>query len=229
MAPEPHRAKAALDLEWAALLDRIAGRTVSEPGAARVRALLPAETIDEARKRADLTRHALELAEEGVRMPVVALPPTDELLDRLSRDGVATAREFADLRRLLSAARALRAFAGAHAASRPALVAVLTTDRALDGLLAEIDATVDEGGEVMDRASPELARARKKAKDARRELIARLGELLNRYGDVLRDRYYTEQTGGTCSRSDWMRRSASTGSRSARAPPGERSTSNHAK
>jgi DNA mismatch repair protein MutS2 len=198
LASEPQREKAALDLEWAALLDRIAGRTVGESGAARVRALAPADTLDEARARGDLTRHALELAEEGARMPVVALPHFGELLDRLARGGVATGREFADLRRLLEAARALRAFSGAHAESRPALAAALATDRALDGLLGEIDQAVDEAGDVMDRASPELARARKKARDARRELLARLGELLNRYttmGDVLRDRYYTERDG----------------------------------
>jgi DNA mismatch repair protein MutS2 len=189
------REKAALDLEWVLLLDRIAGRTVSESGAARLRALVPAGTVEEARERGNLTRDALELLEEGARMPVVALPAFDELLDRLARNGVATGREFADLRRLLEAARALRAFAGAHQESRPVLATAIFTAPALDGLLAEIDQAIDEAGDVMDRASPELAKARKKARDARRELIARLGELLNRYGDVLRDRYYTERDG----------------------------------
>ncbi|HEX7671694.1 MAG TPA: Smr/MutS family protein [Polyangiaceae bacterium] len=195
MTSHSKREKAALDLEWALLLDRIAGRTVSESGAARVRALAPASTIEEARERGNLTRDALELAEEGARMPVVALPGFDELLDRLARNGVATGREFADLRRLLEAARALRAFAGAHAESRPLLARTIFTAPALDRLLAEIDQAVDEAGDVLDRASPELAKARKKARDARRELLARLGELLNRYGDVLRDRYYTERDG----------------------------------
>jgi DNA mismatch repair protein MutS2 len=195
LVPDPHREKAALDLEWAALLDRIARRTVSESGAARVRALTPASSFDEALLRGDLTRHALELAHEGARIPVVALPYFADLLDRLARSGVATGREFADLRRLLEAARALRAFSSGSAAARPALALALTTDRTLDDLLGEIDDTIDETGEVMDRASSELARARKKARDARRELVARLGDLLNRYGDVLRDRYYTERDG----------------------------------
>jgi DNA mismatch repair protein MutS2 len=195
LVPDGHREKAALDLEWAVLLDRIARRTVSESGAARVRALTPAASVDEARARGDLTRHALDLAREGVRIPVVALPNFEDLLDRLARGGVATGREFADLRRLLEAARALRAFSSGHAAARPALALALTTDRTLDGLLDEIEGAIDETGEVMDRASSELARARKKAQDARRELVARLGDLLNRYGDVLRDRYYTERDG----------------------------------
>ena len=59
--------KAALDLEWATLVDRIASRTVSVAGGRHVRALSPAETIAEAKKPGAKAR-----AEEAP----AATPPT---------------------------------------------------------------------------------------------------------------------------------------------------------
>lgn len=192
---EPAHDKAARDLEWGALLERIAGRTVSDPGGAYVRALEPAATREQARERAALTRDAAHLLDSGAPIPVTAIADLDELLERLARGAVATGSELRDLRRLLDAAKALRGFVAAHGAEHPALAAALATDRALDALQGEIAGAIDEDGHVQDRASPGLASARKKASDARRELVARLSELMNRYADVLRDRFYTERDG----------------------------------
>ncbi len=189
------RRKAARDLEWSAVLDRIAGRCVSEPGAAFVRALEPAESMEEAQVRSSLARDAVALSRKGATLPVAAVPETGELLERVARGAVATGPELATLRRLLDAARALREFAASHREERPALALALFTDRGMEELREELGGALDDGGNVLDRASSELARARKRAADIRRELASRLSELMNRYGDVLRDRFYTERDG----------------------------------
>jgi DNA mismatch repair protein MutS2 len=194
-AEDPSLDKAALDLEWATLVDRIAGRCVSEPGARRVRALAPAATLGEARRRAELTRDATALLAGGAPIPVTAVPDLEEPLERLARGGGVSGAELRDIRRLLDAARALRSFLALHGADHPALASTLGTDRKLDGLQAELAEAIGDDGEVLDRASPALARARRKVAETRRELIARLGELMNRYGDVLQDRFYTERDG----------------------------------
>ena len=194
-AAAPMRAKAIHDLEWAALLDRIAGQTVSAAGAAAVRALDPAGTVVEARDRAELSREALELESTGTPLPVVALPDVDESLERIVRGGVASGHELRDLRRLLESAKSLRAFVASRKDTHPALAAALATDPKLDKLQDELAHAIDDDGDVTDRASGDLARARKRANDARRELTGRLGELLNRYGDVLSNRFYTERDG----------------------------------
>jgi DNA mismatch repair protein MutS2 len=187
--------KAALDLEWAALVDRIASRTVSEPGGRRVRALSPAATLAEARERATLTRDAAELLAKGAPIPAFAVPDLEDLLERLERHGVASGPELRDLAKLLSAEKALRGFVAAHRGEHPALAARLATSAGLERLEAEIAHAIDADGTVLDRASPELGRARKRAADLRRELSARLNESMNRYADVLRDRFYTERDG----------------------------------
>jgi len=186
--------KAARDLEWPALVERIAAKCASEAGARRVRALVPAATRDDAILRGTRSRDALELYLEGETIPVAAVPDVSEVVDRVARGSVATGRELRDLRRMLDAGRALRGFAKQHA-DRVELAKVLDTDGALDKLLEEIVFAVDDDGDVFDRASAELGRARKKVEVARRELTGRLSELLNRYADVLRDRFYTERDG----------------------------------
>ncbi len=192
---DPDSEKTALDLEWGALVERIAGRTVSEAGAARIRALSPAETRAEARDRATLTRDASELLHDGAPMPVYAVPDVAELVERLERNSVASGPELRDVIRLLTAEKALRAFLAQHRGEHPVLAARLATSSSLDALREELSHAIDDEGEVLDRASPELGRARKRAAELRRELSARLSESMNRYADVLRDKFYTEREG----------------------------------
>jgi DNA mismatch repair protein MutS2 len=168
---------------------------VSVAGGRHVRALSPAETIAEARDRATLTREAAELLAKGAPIPVFAVPDLEDLLERLERNAVASGTELRDLGRLLAAEKALRGFVAAHRREHPTLGARLATSAALGALEAEIAHAIDADGTVLDRASPELGRARKRAADLRRELSARLNESMNRYADVLRDRFYTERDG----------------------------------
>jgi len=67
VAQEEHARTA---LEWPLLLERIAGRCTSPAASAYVRALLPADTRDEARQRLRRMRDALELFNAGHPLPV---------------------------------------------------------------------------------------------------------------------------------------------------------------
>jgi DNA mismatch repair protein MutS2 len=192
---DPARGKAASDLEWPELLGRIALLSVTELGAERIRELDPAATRQDARTRGALSREALDLRRRDAPIPIAPVPNLTEVLPRLERGSALSGAELRAVGRLLEVAKVLRSFSASHSADCPAVAAALTTDPRLDTLKSEIDDAIDADGAVLDRASPELARARKKANDARRELTARLGELLNRYGDVLRDRYYAERDG----------------------------------
>jgi DNA mismatch repair protein MutS2 len=193
--PDAARDKAASDLEWPELLERIALSSVTALGARHIRELEPAATKEEARERAALSREALDLQRNGSPIPIAQVPDLVEVLSRLDRGSTVSGAELRDVRRLLDVAKTLRSYVASHVAEQPALAAALATSPSLDRLRGEIAEAIDDDGGVLDRASPELARARKKASDARRELVGRLGDLLNRYSDVLRDRYYAEREG----------------------------------
>jgi DNA mismatch repair protein MutS2 len=186
--------RAFADLEWPSLLERVSRHCLSEPAVAFVRELTPAASIAEARARLARTREALALLERGTLIPAEAMDDPSEVLLRTGRGGIASASELASLTRLLRAARGLRSFVAAHPEA-PALGEVLTTARELDSLLSTLEDAIESDGSISDRASDALRTARRRASDARRELLQRLGQLLSRYSEVLRDRYYAERDG----------------------------------
>ncbi len=182
-------------LEWPLLLDRIAGRCTSRAASSYVRALLPADSRDEARQRLRRMHDALELFNAGHPLPVREFPELGELFERVRADGVASGLELWALIGVLSLAHDLRAYAKIHQPVAPDLAAAISSDGALDRLRERLSVCIDAGGSVADRASPELARARSKVREAQGELKRRLAQLLGRFADLLQGQYYTEREG----------------------------------
>lgn len=182
-------------MEWPLLLERIAERCTSRAASGYVRALLPADTLDEARARLRRMHDALELFRAGHPLPVREFAELGELLERVHAGGAASGAELWALIGVLSLARDLRGYAKAHQALAPDLSAALSTDPALDRLRERLEGCIDAGGAVADRASPELSRARSKVRDAQAELKRRLAQLLDRFQDLLQGQYYTEREG----------------------------------
>jgi dsDNA-specific endonuclease/ATPase MutS2 len=137
------REKTAADLEWSALLDRLAERCTSNLGAARARAITPAETLEDARGRYERLREALDLASRGDMLPVDGVTDVVEFIARLERGGDGTSAELHALRQLLRQAHTLRRFVGTHRESHPALATALGSDPSLDKLLATLDFAID--------------------------------------------------------------------------------------
>jgi DNA mismatch repair protein MutS2 len=189
------REKTAADLEWSLLLDRLAERCTSQLGAARARAIVPAESLEEARARHARLSEALDLASRGDNLPVDGVTDIVEFLERLARGGDGTSNELHLLRQLLRQAHTLRRFAGSHRETHPALALALSTDTSLDKLLATLDFAIDPDGGLADRASADLAQARRRAGEMRQRVLGRLEELIHKYSEVLQDRYYTVRDG----------------------------------
>ena len=188
-------AKAAGDLGWAELLERIARRCVGAVAAEQARTIRPAESLAEATVRVQRVAETLALAEQGELLPVYELEDLRDVIERVRRGAVATGLELRDLLRLLDAAGQLRRFVTRHAEAAPVLAAALHSDPALDALAAKLAHAIEPDGTVSDQASVSLRQARQRAADSRRDLTRRLGELLHRYGEVLRDTYYAERDG----------------------------------
>ena len=182
-------------LEWPLLLDRIAGRCTSRVAADYVRALLPAETLAEAQARLRRMRDATTLFDAGHPLPVREFPELGDLFERVRADGVASGAELCGLIRVLELASDLRRYAKEHGDVAPDLAAAIGSEVSLDKLRERLSQCIDADGAVVDRASPELWRARSKVRDARDELKRRLAQLLGRFADLLQGQYYTEREG----------------------------------
>ncbi len=183
------------DLEWPQLLAQLSERCTSAEARARALALVPAESLDEARVLARRTTEVLSLWNSADPLPYEGIPEVSEVLQRLARDADATAFELHGVRQMLRVASGLRRFGNARRARCPALAAALTSDPGLDRILGQLDHAIDPDGTLADRASSDLAGARRRVAEARARVVARLEEAIARFGPVLQDRFYTLRDG----------------------------------
>ena len=182
-------------LEWPALLTALGGFCTSSSGKARALALHPAATLQAARERNQVVGEMLDLDRLGKAPVARAFPDVFDALERAARGGVASAAELWQVRELLEVAAKLRVFAKAQRESHPALCQAVDSPAELSGLEQDLTHALDPDGSVADRASPDLARARRRARELREELKRKLGQLIERHADVIQADYYTEREG----------------------------------
>lgn len=194
-SPAELDAETCVALEWPALLAALGGGCTSASGKARALRLHPLPTRAAARERNQVVAEMLDLDRLGKAPIARAFPDVSPALERAARGGVASAAELWQVRELLEVAAKLRVFAKAQRESHPALCQVVDSPSELSGLEEDLSHALDPDGTVADRASPELARARKRARDLREELKRKLGQLIERHADVVQADYYTEREG----------------------------------
>ncbi|MEM6792111.1 MAG: endonuclease MutS2, partial [Myxococcota bacterium] len=189
------RAKAARDLEWAALLEGIAAYAPGAPARDRIIALMPADDVEDAQRRQRRTAAALTALEGGAPLPSLGVPAVDEVLAHLRKGGVLTGEALLEVLRVLTKAAVLRAYAREAADAHPDLVNLLYVDPALESSREALDRCLDERGTLRDGASAALKQARGHVRAARKELLSVLSRLSQRYDDVLREQGYVERDG----------------------------------
>lgn len=182
-------------LEWPALLAAIGGFCTSASGKARTLALLPAADLTSARARNQVVGELLDCDRLGLAPTSRAFPDIAPALERAARGGVASAAELWQVRELLGVAAELRVFARGRREAHPALSAAVDSPAELSGLEEDLTHALEPDGSVADRASPELSRARKRARELREELKRQLGRLIEKHADVVQSDYYTEREG----------------------------------
>jgi DNA mismatch repair protein MutS2 len=197
----PSKSPLALDaetcaaLEWPALLAALGSFCTSSSGKARALGLHPAVDLETARARNEVVRQMLDLDRLGLAPTARAFPDIAPALERAARGGVASAAELWQVRELLEVASKLRVFARAQRESHAALSEALDSPPELAGLEEDLVHSLEPDGTVADRASPELARARKRTRELQGELKRKLGQLIERHADVVQADYYTEREG----------------------------------
>lgn len=169
-------------LEFARVLDDVAGRASSEAGAAAVRALAPRTDRPWLEREQARVAAVRALVEGPGGFGVEAVPALVPALARLRVDGVSwTPAELLGGATLIRSARAMRAALTDPA--RPAAARALLADLAdrLPDLGAVADAigrVIADDGTVRDDASPALRRLRRALRDAETELVTLLEQVL---------------------------------------------------
>lgn len=194
MTPEEHSDKTARELDWAAVLSRIAVHCHGRRAAQYVEALRPEPSLEAARARMLRTREAMRLCEEAP-LPAARLADFDESFDQLAVGSLVDGQRLAELGTLLELAERLRLHLNRHADAAPTLRAWLTVAPELQPLGEAIRRSIDVDGSVLDAASPALAKLRRSAHSLRGELRQRLQGLLSRFDEAMQGQYVAEREG----------------------------------
>jgi DNA mismatch repair protein MutS2 len=181
-------------LDFDAVRDLVRKQTMTDRAAARAAKLLPAT---------DLGLVKLEQAATVEMRRIVADAPFDiarsrevgEAIDRAGRQGTLGPEELRDIGMALAAADA--AVRRVRSSPAPVLVARCAGAHPLPEVAAAIDRAIGERGEVLDRASPALARLRRNAVHAQDEARDRCASLLRspKYARAIQDAIVTMREG----------------------------------
>jgi len=188
------RARDLVALEFPRVTARVAELAASPAGQERCRALAP--TADRAAADAALERawQLHRLCEQHGDPPLPAFADVRAALRSAAHEGfVLDGRALVAVRATLAALRAVGAFFRRHIETAPALAALPERLVAFPALEAALGRALDDDGQVLDAASPALARLRAGIRRLRDGLQRKLEELVARRGlaDVIADDYVT--------------------------------------
>ncbi|HMD02930.1 MAG TPA: hypothetical protein VKG44_08185, partial [Candidatus Baltobacteraceae bacterium] len=181
-------------LDFGAIRALVARETMSERAAARARTLTPLLDLNAVRAEQSATREMRAIAGDGS----FALPRTAEVgpaIERAHRGSPLGAEELRDIGIALAAADS--AVRRVRATQAPELHKRCANARSLLEIAAAIDRAIGERGEVLDRASPALARIRRNAVHAQDEARERCQAILRsvRYARAIQDQVVTMREG----------------------------------
>ena len=171
-------AKSIAVLEFPKIIDRLAGLCGSPGGRALARELRPSANHDEVQRRQAATGEARALSRIKPHFRMGQAPEIDRSLLAASRSAVLPTPEILEIATLLGTARHTRNQIAPLSRELPQLARVAQRIADFTQLIREIEATIDERGEVPDEASPTLAEARERVRTVQERLERQLERTL---------------------------------------------------
>ncbi|EGL18520.1 MULTISPECIES: DNA mismatch repair protein MutS [unclassified Paenibacillus] len=159
---------------------------ISYLGKERVESMMPMTGKEEIRSRLDETEQAKKLLERGRGAPIPSLEGIRDIMDLLGSGYIFSERNFCDIAQFLYSCTQLIRYMRSHAQAAP-LVNMYTAEmNDLPALQAEIERCIRSGA-ILDTASKELLKIRKKKATAEERLKSKLASLANRYRSVMQE------------------------------------------
>ncbi len=163
--------QAAEKLELGAVLEMVAGQAASERTSGVILSAPLLGTIGEIEKRQNETLELMKIRQNGEDLPMAGWRDSAAELSRISAEGMTSSGE--DLSAVAAAERKageVSRFIERSKEDLPLIYEYLTGFSIRDDIVKRIEKTIGPDFEVLDRASPELARLRKKVGNLRSKL-----------------------------------------------------------
>jgi len=184
-------------LEFHRVLERVAAHTSFSFGRELALALRPTTDLEEARRLLRLTGEARLLLDTKGTLSVGGARDVRPLLGRADRHATLDPQELLDIKDTLVAGRALHRSLSRLGTQVPLLAQRASFIEECAHVVAEISRCISDRGEVVDAASPKLARIRSELKIAHDRLLDKLNRIVtgSETGGFLQESLVTQRGG----------------------------------
>ena len=166
-------------LEYPKILEQLAGHTAFSASQALALVLTPSNDLEIVRRRQAETLEASSLLDTGFSAGIGGARDVRPLLEDVRRGITLLPAQLLDIKATLLSGRSLRNAINKVAGQFPLLAEMAGRIEECAGLVAELSRCLDERGEVLDDASPALARIRRDLRLAHARLLEHLNRLLS--------------------------------------------------
>lgn len=181
-------------LEYNKIKAELAHYTVTYLGLKHVQQLSPLTQPKAISHQLNETEEARKLLETGASVPVPSLEGIEFVLELLGTGYVLSERDLGDVAQFLRSCRQLIKYMAAKNALAPVITSYAASMHELSSLLNEIENCI-HGGRIVDHASKDLARIRKKIQVTEERIKRKLDQLLSRHKDILMENVISKRGG----------------------------------
>ncbi|MBB6729744.1 endonuclease MutS2 [Cohnella zeiphila] len=181
-------------LDYVRALETVEGYAVTYPGKKLARELRPLTNVEAIAARQRETEEARRLMAKGAQTPLPSLEGMEETMALLGTGYVLSEQQFGHLARFIRSCGQLARYMSAKSAEAATVASYASSLYELRELLAAIENSIDRGT-ILDSASAELAKIRKRVRAAEERLRRRLDGLLSKHADCLQERLVSQRNG----------------------------------
>lgn len=167
-------------LEFPKIIERLVRHCQTPPGRSLAESVAPSTDLEAIRRGHAHTAEALALRRLKPNFQLGRLPEIDGHLLAASRHGLLAAAEVLEIGSALRTARAARNLLAPHGRELPLLSRIAGRIADFSPLIGQIEHILNDRGDVLSRASAELARSRQQGEQLRERLERALESILRR-------------------------------------------------
>ena len=184
------------DLEWEKILDSLAARAITGPGAEKCKTLDFYNSEEEIKDSMCLIKEATELVRNDQLVPLFGLELIDEYTKRADKQGVLDSSAIIKIGESANISKKVRSFFKRNIEHCPGLWKIAESLIPMPDFVDEINRCFGESEELLDRASHELKDKRQTVRKLQESTKSKLQKLITKkVSKYLMDEYYTLRNG----------------------------------
>ncbi|MFE4571067.1 endonuclease MutS2 [Paenibacillus chitinolyticus] len=186
--------KALQRLEYGKIKEALAEYAVSYLGKRQITELLPLTAMSVVRAKLDETAEAKSLLQHGASVPIPSLEGMENILDLLGTGYVFSEKDFMHIHQFLTSCAQLMRYMASKSGAAPQISSYAASMYTMDALKSEIERCIRHG-QVIDSASKELMKVRKRLAVFEERLKSKLDSLMSRHRSILQEHVLSSRGG----------------------------------